>query len=217
MIVQDIMNYLNNLYPQTLASSFDSGKLGLEFGNPRYSCKKVLITLDVTLGVVQEAIEEKCDLIITHHPFIFNPLLKLDYNSVLGQKIELLIQNKISVFAMHTNFDSGVGGMNDILANLLELNEIHSVASDTQADAFLRVGTIHSMKLVDFAIYAKEKLQEKSIRVVGDFNQMIHKVGIIGGSGAMDWPLAQFHGCDCLITGEVRHNNALDADRKSVV
>ena len=87
MKVKEIVDYLQTLYPVELASSFDYGKVGLQFGSLSKEVKKVMITLDGTSAVVDEALENNCDMLICHHPFLFNSIINLDYNSPLGKKM----------------------------------------------------------------------------------------------------------------------------------
>ena len=68
--------------------------------------KKVMITLDGTSAVVDEAIEKKCDLLLCHHPFLFSPIVNMDYNSPLGKKMLKVFKSELNIFAMHTNFES---------------------------------------------------------------------------------------------------------------
>ena len=86
MKVKEIVDYLLNKYPLELASSFDMGKVGLQFGSMSKEVKKVMICLDGTSDVIDEAIENNVDLLICHHPFLFSPMLNLDYNSPIGKR-----------------------------------------------------------------------------------------------------------------------------------
>lgn len=81
----EITSFLESKFPSTLASQFDIGKVGLQFGSKDKQIHKMIIALDATKDVIDEAIEKKCDLLITHHPFLFFPLLSVDYDSALGK------------------------------------------------------------------------------------------------------------------------------------
>ena len=85
--VQDILNYMNELYPLYNAESFDIGKVGLQFGNPEADVTKIVLCLDVTEEVINKAILNNANLIIAHHPFMFSPLVNLDYRTNFGQKL----------------------------------------------------------------------------------------------------------------------------------
>ena len=119
---REIILHLEKLAPPNLAESWDN--VGLIVGNYEQDVRNILVTLDVTPQVVHEAINKKIDLIISHHPMIFKPLKKITEDDVVGNMVYRLIQNNISVYAIHTNMDIVKGGLNDILASLLQLEEL---------------------------------------------------------------------------------------------
>ncbi len=211
MKVKEIVDFLLEKYPLELASSFDQGKVGLQFGSMSKEVKKVMICLDGTSDVVEEAILNNVDLLICHHPFLFSPILNLDYNSPIGKKMVKVFKNELNIFAMHTNFDCAIDGMNDHLAKLLELKNVYSVPEIPTNDSFMRIGEIDKMTLAEFAYYVKETLNEETVRVVGDLDKNVKKVAVLGGSGGSFAVSAKKLGCDCIITGEVKQNNAIDA------
>lgn len=211
MKVKEIVDYLLNKYPLELASSFDIGKVGLQFGSMSKEVKKVMICLDGTSEVINEAIENNVDLLICHHPFLFSPILNLDYNSPLGKKMVKVFKSELNIFAMHTNFDSALNGMNDYLASLLGLENVYSIPEIPTNESFMRIGEIEKCSLAEFAYFVKETFNEECVRVVGDLDKNVKKVAIIGGSGASFVVAAKKLGCDCIVTGEVKQNNAIDA------
>ena len=211
MKVKEIVDYLLAKYPLELASSFDLGKVGLQFGSMSKEVKKVMIALDGTSAVVDEAIEENCDLLLCHHPFLFSPIINMDYNSPLGKKMLKVFKNELNIFAMHTNFDCAINGMNDHLANLLGLKNVYSIPEIPTSESYMRIGEIDKCSLAEFAYFVKETFNEEGIRVVGDLEKQIKKVAILGGSGGSYAVAAKKLGCDCIITGEVKQNNAIDA------
>jgi len=208
--VSDITSYLLSKYPLNLASSFDMGKIGLQFGSHNKEVKKVIITLDTTNEVIDYAIKENVDLIISHHPFMFNSVISFNYDNPLQDKIRKVIKNDLNLFAMHTNFDVAKGGMNECLSAVLGLTNIHMVGSEVTSDSFLRMGEIAPTFFKDFINIVKEKFNLNMVRYVGDEEKIIKKIGIVGGAGSNDAYEAFHHGCDCFITGEVKHNVALD-------
>lgn len=211
MKVKEIVDFLLEKYPLDLASSFDVGKVGLQFGSLSKEVKKVMICLDGTSAVIEEAISNNVDLLICHHPFLFSPIINLDYNSPLGKKMLKVFKNELNIFAMHTNFDCAINGMNDHLANLLGLSNVYSVPEVPTSESYMRIGEIDKLSLAEFAYFVKETFNEEAIRVVGDLDKQIKKVAILGGSGGGFAVAAKKLGCDCIITGEVKQNNAIDA------
>lgn len=209
--VLDIVNYLKTKYPLELASTFDHGKVGLQFGSMNKEVKKVLIALDGTSKVVNEAVENNVELLITHHPFMFNSMLSLNYDSPMGQKMLKVFKNDLNIYAMHTNYDSAIGGMNDMLGEMLGFDNTNALFDENVSDNFLRYGNIKEMTLGEYVEEVKKVFGLKSVRVVGNLNKKIKTVGIVGGSGTSELFKAIHSGCDCFVTGEIKQNHAIDA------
>lgn len=211
MKVKDVLHFLETKFPLVLASDFDQGKLGLQIGNLETKVERIIVALDVTEMVIDEAINEKAELIISHHPFLFNPVLSINYQEPLGRKLLKVIKNNLNIICMHTNIDVSNNGMNDYLAALLKLNDVNITTSTIDKTSFLRTGTINKKILREYAYEVSKVFGEDRIRVVGNLDKTIHKVGIVGGSGSSLMKEAKNAGCDCFITGEIKHNHALEA------
>ncbi len=119
MKIQEILKPLEELAPPFLQESYDNA--GLLIGNPQTKVDKVLITLDVTESVLNEAIEKKCGLIIAHHPLIFKGLKSITGKNATERIVEIAIRRDIAIYAIHTNLDNVDGGVNDILCKKLGL------------------------------------------------------------------------------------------------
>ena len=116
---RDIMWLMEDLAPSSYAEEWDNP--GLNVGDAEAEVKKILVALDATEAVIDEAIEKGADMIVTHHPLLFHPVKKINYDRPDGRKIIKLIKNGINMFAAHTNLDSAKGGTNDTLARLIGL------------------------------------------------------------------------------------------------
>ncbi|MBC7087171.1 MAG: Nif3-like dinuclear metal center hexameric protein [Tissierellales bacterium] len=121
MLVRDVIEVVEKFAPLFLAEEWDNS--GLQIGNLDTKVKKILLSLDLTEEVVNKAIEDGYELIITHHPFLFNPIKLLELNTSKGRLIEKIIKNDLNIYSAHTNLDLAKGGVNDALATLLELKE----------------------------------------------------------------------------------------------
>ncbi len=119
MIINDLVKSLENLAPLSLQESYDNS--GLLIGNLNAEIQKVLITLDVTEAVLQEAIEKNCNLIISHHPVIFKGLKSITGKNATERIVEIAIKNDIAIYAIHTNLDNVDQGVNSILCDKLGL------------------------------------------------------------------------------------------------
>lgn len=117
MKLSEIISRLEAKFPKQNAESWDN--VGLLVGNKNNDIKKIQISLDVTSKVIDEAIKNKVDLIISHHPLIFSAIKEINTDSLIGEKILKLIENKISVYSLHTNLDSSKYGLNEFVGEKL--------------------------------------------------------------------------------------------------
>lgn len=212
MTLEPIIHYLETHYPESTAVPSDIGKIGLAVGSLKEPLKKILLALDVTSEVVDEAIALGANLIITHHPFLYQPVSHLLFDEPKTQMIEKLLVNRISCYSLHTNFDLAPNGINDTIAIHCGLSQIEG-----EEGSFLRMGMIQTMQLKEYAQQVKKGLSLTGVRYIGADDQLIRKVGIIGGSGGDLTYLQEaiIKKCDCLVTGEVKFHVALAAKAHS--
>lgn len=204
MTVNDIFDYLNSLYPVNTACDFDNP--GILVGDKHAEVKRSVISLDCTDSAIDKAVKNKCQLIITHHPVIFEPLKKVLSDSPVYR----LIKNGISVISMHTNLDIGENGVNDTLCDVLELNNTEKYIAD---DGFpLNTAFLpYQMSPERLAGYIKKKLGGRIKYTSG--NEKINRVLVCSGSGGSYFTELIRSGCDALITADVKHNVFIDAAR----
>ncbi len=119
MKIAEIISFLESIAPLSLQESYDNA--GLITGNPAWECTGVLCTLDAVEEVVQEAISKKCNLIVAHHPIIFSGLKKINANNYVGKTIITAIKNDIAIYAIHTNLDNVINGVNHYMADKLDV------------------------------------------------------------------------------------------------
>lgn len=117
----DILGIINKIAPQLLAESWDN--VGVQVGDPTSEVTRILVALDPTPTVVDEAIAADCQLLVTHHPLIFKPQKSISTATPQGTIIHKAIRNGLSIISMHTNYDSAEGGLNDVLAERLGLSD----------------------------------------------------------------------------------------------
>lgn len=117
MKLNDLIKKIENKYPLNLAYDWDN--VGLLVGDFDNKIKKVLVTLEANESVVEEAIQKNIDLIITHHPFIFRKMNKINTKDLKGRLIHKLIKNDIALYSMHTNFDIAFDGLNDYFMEVM--------------------------------------------------------------------------------------------------
>lgn len=178
--ILDLCVFLDKSYPHDLAWDEDLPRIGFTIGDKYQELQNVLLTLDINEAVVDEAISKGVNLIITHHPLIFNPIYKIEYDKTIGKIIYKLIQNNIAVYTMHTNFDVGIGGVADYLGKLLSLKNI---VGDNMKNSYLRFGDVEEKTFGEYLEIVKDKLKQTGLKYAGDENKLIKSIGIIGGSG----------------------------------
>ena len=209
--VKDIFNHLNNLADVKLAEKWDN--VGLMLGSNNNEVSRVLVCLDVTTSVVEEAIANNVNLIVSHHPLIFKPLKNIDYTTDFKSRIiRNLIKNDISVISFHTNLDSATLGLNDYLAKILKLNEIQ-VLFEHSLDNTAGLGRIGKLskplKLNDFITYIKNCFSLETVSAIIGDEKEISTIALLGGSGAdFIYTLPEV---DVYLTGDVGYHAALDA------
>ena len=214
MFVRDVCNYLEEKYPKINAEDFDQPRIGLTIGSENIEVKNILFSLDLNEEVVDEAIKKDCNLIITHHPYIFDPLYKVIFESEKGRVIRKMFENNISTFSMHTNLDVGEEGVNDTLIKVLGVYDYKVINDEKVKGNYLRYGNIEEVSLKDLALNVKEKFKLSGVKVYGDFDKKIKSIGVVGGSGAHMFDIINALKCniDCFITGEIKLNIAQFAD-----
>lgn len=205
----EIIEIFEKLYPRDLAYNWDN--VGLQIGTLNKDVNNILLTLDLTIEVVEEAIENEVALIIVHHPLIFSALKSINTDTYKGNIIEKLIKSDIALYVAHTNFDVSSYGMNSILANMLKLENQEVLELTTEDEGLGKVGTVKSVSMTDYIKYVKNVFKVSNARFIGDLNKEITKVAITGGSGSSTINSASNNGVDLLITGDISYHHAHDA------
>ncbi|RHW46023.1 Nif3-like dinuclear metal center hexameric protein [Bombilactobacillus bombi] len=205
-LVQKIEEYA----PLSLKMQHDP--TGLQLGNLNQPVRRVMTTLDVRPEVVQEAIEQKVDFIFAHHPVMFHPAHNLDTTNPQNQMYADLLSHQITVYAAHTNMDKAVKGMNDWLAQQLQLQQVQTFCLDQDKIPLGRWGTLsQAISVLELANKVKQQFALTGLRLISNNPQMlVQKIGIIGGDGGKFYPQALASGLDVLITGDVYYHTAHD-------
>ena len=216
--VNDILTYLNTLAPASMKMDWDN--VGLLCGSRSQEVKKVLVALDPFESVCAEAAAMGADLIVTHHPLIFRSPNTVTDDTSLGRSILFLARNGISAINAHTNLDCAPGGVNDVLAQTLSLQDIQVISpngttEDGQPWGLLRQGTLPQQTLQDFLAHVKNALGCPGLRYV-DSGKPVCKVAVGGGSCGGEMGLAIKAGCDTFVTADVRYNQFWDAQEQGL-
>ncbi len=198
--VEDIFNELCRYAPLNLQMGFDNS--GFLLGRKDSVVHKVLLALDVTPAVVEEASELDAELIISHHPLIFSPL-----KSVTDEKLLKLAEKKINVISMHTNLDIAWGGVNDVLMEALGA----STEGALDEDGCGRIGKLLTpMAMQDFLAMCKDALRTGGLRYY-DSGRKVQQLAVMGGSGGDSVETAFRLGCDTYLTADIKYHQFLQA------
>ncbi|MCL2718158.1 MAG: Nif3-like dinuclear metal center hexameric protein [Lachnospiraceae bacterium] len=212
MIFRDLFKKLEKLAPEIYALKND--KTGFQIGCYDKDIKKVWLATDLTDTVLEQAVSGGADLILTHHPLIYDPLTQILAHDIVGRRIIKLIRNDINYMAMHTNFD--VMAMADYAADILGLSgrQVLDITYENEGnkEGIGRYGNLSCpMTLNDCAEHIKSRFNIDSLKVFGDSNKVINTVAISPGSSGGVLAHAVKAGVDLLITGDIKHNIVLDA------
>lgn len=205
--VQDIFQYIDSFAPFQTQMSFDN--CGLQAGDPQAEVHSVLLALDITPAVVEEAVQKNAQLIVSHHPVIFNPLRTLTADTVPYQ----LARHGIAAICAHTNLDLAPGGVNSCLAERLMLTDVRPLALDVPSGlaAALCGQATRSFSPSEFAAFVKKQLNCDGLFYT-DGGRPIRKVGLCSGAGSEYLEDAAINGCQAFVTGEAKHHELLNAE-----
>ncbi len=208
MTVCELYAYLNEKIPASLSCDWDNDGL-MCCPLPNNTVKKVLIALDVTAEVVRQAIAGEYDVILSHHPLIFSPLRSVEPNDHVARKVIDLVRAGIAVMSFHTRLDAVSGGVNDALAEALELQNIEIFGEN--GETIGRVGMLEKpITLAEFAARIKQATGADAVQV-SDAGKPVYRVAVLGGSGSDDVRAARKAGADTYVSGELKHNYLTDA------
>ena len=216
--VGDILQFVENLAPRRMKMDWDN--VGLLCGQRNHPVSKVLVALDPFEHVCQEAAQWGADVLLTHHPIIFQGLKTITDEDSIGRGIMTLIRNDISAINAHTNLDQTPGGVNDVLAQTLGLENVQvidacGVDEEGREWGLLRCGETQTCELPDFLADVKEKLHCDGLRYVSG-GKPVRKVAVGGGACAGELRAAVKAGCDTFVTADVKYNQFWDAKELGV-
>lgn len=197
--------------PLTLMESWDNSGFQIDLNN---EIAKILVSLELTEKVVDEAIEMGADLILTHHPLFFNDLNNIMSSNFKGSMVVKLIQNNISLYSSHTPFDIVNGGNNDYLGKLLGVKNIVVLE-----DGFCRTGEFEmpvSVRNIAAGLSEKIGIDIHNFRLAGNEDDLISKVAWCTGSGTDFIDDAMESGCQLFITGDLKYHQAQDSLSKGI-
>ncbi len=207
--VKNIYEFLNKIAPFEKAMDFDNS--GLLVGNLETDVKKILLSLDITPEICDEAKKLNANLIISHHPVIFKPFKSIDFKNSVSK----LIKYEINAICAHTNLDVAEKGVNFHLASTLGL-ENFSPLIDSHGLPLGMIGTLDTLlRPEELALLVKNKLSCQGVRYT-EGKSLISKVAVSSGSGGNLVEAAKINGADAFVTGEIKHSQILTANNLGI-
>ena len=206
---------VEELWPESLAEGWD--EVGLVAGHPSAPVTRVLFAVDPTLEVIEEAVEWGAELLITHHPLLLKGVTSVAANTPKGRAVHRLIETGTALLTVHTNGDSAVGGVSDVLADALGLQDVQPLtqaANGLPEEGLGRVGDLVDVEtLGDFAarVFGILPAVAGGVRVSGDRDGLVRRVAVCGGAGDSLFDQVRASNADVYVTADLRHHPASEA------
>ena len=218
MIIAEIISFLDATFHPEYQEDYDNA--GFLFGNPQQEICGVMVALDLTPEVINEAIAKQCNLIVTHHPFIFGGIKRITTNNILGRMIFKMAQEGISVYAAHTNLDNLKEGVNGILAQKLGLTDCHilkSLNGDPEVGAGM-VGMLPKrIETDEFLRNIKQLLGLGTLRISNPCHSAVQRVAICGGAGSFLISDAIGAKAEIYLTGDLKYHDFQRAENRIIL
>ncbi len=211
MQIKDVVNVIEHIAPLEYGESWDN--TGIQINTGKNDINKILVAMEINDAVIQEAVDLKVDMIVTHHPLMFSKPKSIDKETVQGRYLINLIKNDISVYSAHLTFDNVPGGNNYYLGKLLGLNDIVEPGNNPTDEPGI-VGELEeeiSLKELGHLISEKWEIPKGILKVAGDLELRVKKIAICSGAGAGLLKTAILEDCQVLITGDTKLHEAQKA------
>jgi dinuclear metal center YbgI/SA1388 family protein len=218
MKISDITRHLEAFAPLAYQEEYDNS--GLIAGDITGDCSGVLVSLDCTEEIILEAAERKCNLVVSHHPLIFKPVRRLTPETGTGRALISAIRENITVYAIHTNLDNILSGVNSSIADkigLINREILLPMAENNQAGS----GLIGDLKIPipesGLLEILKEKFMVPVIRHSPLTGKSVSRIGVCGGAGSFLIPRALQEGADFFISGDIKYHEFFGGEKRMVI
>jgi len=219
LTVKKIIDIINTFAPFDLAENWDNS--GLQAGSFDWTIKKIMVSLDISMEVMEAAKAFGADLVLSHHPLQMTPEKSIDFGKMPGSAIAFAAREKITILSAHTNLDKAINGLNDYFAKIIGVDCHESLFSgpaaiDSQENrgssrpcGIGRIGKLGSViSLQELGQQIKKRLGLKSLRITGGMEQQVKKVALCTGSGGSLIDLFLESSADVYITGDIKYHEA---------
>jgi dinuclear metal center YbgI/SA1388 family protein len=210
--LSELLTLFESVWPESGSDEWD--RVGLASGSANQEVESVLLCVDPTLAVLQEAKSKKCQLVVSHHPLLLEGVHTVAEGELKGDILAFAITNSIALFSAHTNADIVTGGVSDVLANRIGIKNSVPLVATTGESGHGRIGNLDQpLTVLELAQRINEILPATyaPIRVGGNATVKVSRVAVVGGSGASFLPDAISAGAECFVTSDLKHHVSLDA------
>ena len=212
MLLSELLQRFQGFWPEDSAEDWD--RVGLIVGNPASEVSKVLVAVDLTEGVIEEAQYNHCQLILTHHPALLKEVSFLSESKLKGRLVAMLNRAEISNFSAHTNADVQTDGASSVMARRFGLLKLEPLVLVPGSFGHGVIGSLpNAMTLREFANLISTTLPSVARKIVfaGDPMKLVTKVAVCSGAGDSFLPLVIDSDADVYVTSDLRHHPTLDA------
>ena len=206
MKVKEIISAIEEFAPLSIQEGWDNS--GLCVGSPEDEVTSVLLALDCTPELVDEAVACGADMIVTHHPLIFKGLKKISVEDQVGEAVVKAIRAGISIYAAHTSADKVLAGVSGAMAARLGLKNVRILDEDGEGTGLGTIGDLAVPMTAEEAVdFVKERFSLKAMRTSRPVEGMVSRVAMCGGSGGSLISAAKAAGADLYISGDISYHN----------
>lgn len=216
----EVLLAVEELWPESLAEDWD--EVGLVAGRPARQVNRIMFAVDPTLEVIEEAVEWGAELLVTHHPLLLRGVTSVAATTAKGQAVHRLIESGTALLTVHTNGDSAVGGVSDVLADALGIQDARPLTPSAQGlpeEGIGRVGELsEAVTLGDLAarVFGILPSVAGGVRVAGDRSALVRRIAVCGGAGDSLFDEVRASGADVYVTADLRHHPASEARESAV-
>ena len=218
MKIKEILSHLESFAPPGYQEEYDNS--GLIAGNPEAECTGVLLSLDCTEDIIQEATDNKCNLIVSHHPLIFRPVRSISPENSQGKTLIAAIKNDIIIYAIHTNLDNIPAGVNATMADILGLTD-REILLPRAGDPDIGSGMIGNLKEPvpesEVLKLIRKGFGIPAIRHSALTGRPISRIALCGGAGSFLISRALQRGAGFFISADIRYHEFFDGEGKMVI
>ena len=223
MKINEVLQFLESKFPLQWQEDFDNS--GMQCGDKEQEITGAVVCFEFSDAVLEEAIQLNANLIVAHHPLFFGGgLKKIEPTDRVGRMVCKAIENRLVLYSMHTNVDSGVGGGNDAFAQKLKLQNAFVLDPKTvegEYNGLVGLGKVgelpQAMSVTEFVAYVKDCLGLQVVKYAGDIHRPVKTVAVCGGAGSSLIRQAMRAGADAYVTGDVRYHDFFIPDNQMLI